>query len=576
MCALKPYRVVPGLSDPAEVAARCNARCFSMTTPLGMTNALGEYVLLLLALRMDERIEVAPLRRLLSPLADDKLRVAVRHDVRSRPAGRGADVRSGAGHRRARVVLPPPRVCLLLRRVRRRRASFIATRARPALYRRIQQSGAEIGLHADPLAVFQRGVDGVEALRTELAWLRSQGLNVCGSTAHGSAPYYGAENFELFRGRKFLAGETVSIAGEEIALGCVAEEELGLEYEGNFASPARNARPEDLVRYLATPAEVDPQRAHAALPARKSARPLGAGLHGVAPGPRLLGCGGDRSGRAVSLRRRHGGRACPELKGLPGGRRLVIHVHPCYYGFRTAEDQDPLPWEKACCPAAAPLVSQLDLANIKCDLAPRARTATPRPAGSTRSRHGENRAAVGRSRPPDAAEQPHPGGRQKAKAWKIHLLTPRDRGKVDHGIANPAHRQYRQQRLQHRQGPGRRTDVEADVFTHDYRYYISDPEWEDGDIEPVQLRRSERPDLVRRSTLKGFRRPEWYARATGRTGPAALANMAGQGPAAAWWTTGCFAAKGRRSCGGCSRRAVRGGFRPAAARVVRRTGGGLS
>ena len=71
----------PGLSDPAEVAARCNALCFSMTTPLGMTNALGEYVRLLLALRMDERIEVAPLRRLLSPLADDKLRVAVRHDV---------------------------------------------------------------------------------------------------------------------------------------------------------------------------------------------------------------------------------------------------------------------------------------------------------------------------------------------------------------------------------------------------------------------------------------------------------------------------------------------------------------
>ena len=46
----------------------------------------------------------------------------------------------------------------------------------------------------------------------------------------------------------------------------------------------------------------------------------------------------------------------------------MIHVHPCYYGFRTAEDQNPLPWEKACCPAAAPLVSQLDLANIKCDL----------------------------------------------------------------------------------------------------------------------------------------------------------------------------------------------------------------
>ncbi len=236
-----------------------------------------------------------------------------------------------------------------------------------AFYRRIQESGAEIGLHADPLAVFQRGVDGVAALRTELAWLRGQGLNIRGSTAHNSAPWYGAENFEVFRGRKFVAGETVSIAGEEIPLGCVSEEELGLEYEGNFPSPAGNVRPDDLARYLTTPANGD-RREHMRLylhenPHVRWGQDYTAWLLGrdswvvAATDPEGLFEYDVGVEDVLAL-----------LKGLPSGRRLVIHVHPCYYGFRTAEDQGPLPWEKACCGASAPLVSQLDLANIKQDL----------------------------------------------------------------------------------------------------------------------------------------------------------------------------------------------------------------
>ena len=129
----------------------------------------------------------------------------------------------------------------------------------------------------------------------------------------------------------------------------------------------RNAQPEDLARYLATTAEVDPQR-HMRLylhenPHVRWGQDYTAWLLGrdswvvAATDPEGL----FRYGIGVED-------VLAELKGIPGGRRLVIHVHPCYYGFRTAEDQNPLPWEKACCPAAAPLVSQLDLANIKCDL----------------------------------------------------------------------------------------------------------------------------------------------------------------------------------------------------------------
>ena len=54
-----------------------------------------------------------------------------------------------------------------------------------------------------------------------------------------------------------------------------------------------------------------------------------------------------------------------------------------------------------------------------------------------------------------------------------------------------------------------RTDIEADVFTRDYCYYISEPEWEDADIDPVQFADLSWPDW---STvdLKGFQRPAWF------------------------------------------------------------------
>ena len=129
-----------------------------------------------------------------------------------------------------------------------------------SLYRRIQQSGGEIGLHADPLAVFRRGVDGFEALRTELAWLRDQGLNIRGSTAHGSAPTYGAENFEVFRGRKFFAGETVSLAGEENPPGLRLGGRVGAGVRRKLSQPGAERPAGGLaLRYLATTAEVDPQ-----------------------------------------------------------------------------------------------------------------------------------------------------------------------------------------------------------------------------------------------------------------------------------------------------------------------------
>ena len=165
---------------------------------------------------------------------------------------------------------------------------------------------------------------------------------------------------------------------------------MGLEYEGNFAAKAPSARPEDFARYLATPAEVDP-REHMRLylhdnPHVRWGQDYTAWLLGrnswvlAATDPEGLFAYGVGIEDVLAF-----------LKGLPGGRRLVIHVHPCYYGFRAAADQDPLPWKKACCGAAAPLVSQLDLANIKCDLG-----AAKRDAAATSSRLAQLEAGMAR------------------------------------------------------------------------------------------------------------------------------------------------------------------------------------
>ena len=54
------------------------------------------------------------------------------------------------------------------------------------------------------------------------------------------------------------------------------------------------------------------------------------------------------------------------------------------------------------------------------------------------------------------------------------------------------------------------TDIEADVYTHGYRYYLSQPEWEDADIEPRGFADPNVPDWSD-VDLKGFVRPAWYA-----------------------------------------------------------------
>lgn len=97
-------------------------------------------------------------------------------------------------------------------------------------------AGCEIGLHIDPFSLYiDYRVDGANGVCQELKWLRTQGAKVFGTVAHNSFPAYGAENFEIFRGRTICNRSSFKKDGIKVPLGILDEKRLGLSYEGNYA-----------------------------------------------------------------------------------------------------------------------------------------------------------------------------------------------------------------------------------------------------------------------------------------------------------------------------------------------------
>ncbi len=99
-------------------------------------------------------------------------------------------------------------------------------------------AGCELGLHNDALGVYTLyGRDGIQALRTEIAWLRSYGVRIRGTVAHNSGPVYGAENYEIFSGLTLWPRTVVTGDHRQLPLGRLNPDKEGLMYEGTFARP---------------------------------------------------------------------------------------------------------------------------------------------------------------------------------------------------------------------------------------------------------------------------------------------------------------------------------------------------
>lgn len=228
MTKVAPYRVVPG-HDLEDFFAQVRAMCEPLANPFCYYEALIEELSTIPSLRLVPVVEFAASRP-----AGESL-VCLRHDVDADPitALRIARYLASVGvsgsfyllHTSPYYAAPCEGVIV--------RNPELAKWIRGLIV-----AGCEVGLHNDALTVQAKwGMDGVAAIRDELAWLRSQGLNIRGSVAHNSGPVYGAENYEIFAGRVLWKRKVKSGSGIAFPLGSVQEKELGLEYEGTFAVP---------------------------------------------------------------------------------------------------------------------------------------------------------------------------------------------------------------------------------------------------------------------------------------------------------------------------------------------------
>ena len=200
-------------------------------------------------LATDRRFDVRPLARLMAPIAEGRVAVALRHDV-------DADICTALRAAAELVRRGLPGSFYLLHT-----AGYYGDfkdhifRRQPALTSIIEdllETNCEIGLHSDALSIYcEHGINGAAAIKTEIAWLRRQGANIQGTVAHNSAVLYGAENFEIFRNRALGGRRSFAWGERRVPLQVLDEKALGLTYEGNYPLIVDHPDEQDPKSYLA-------------------------------------------------------------------------------------------------------------------------------------------------------------------------------------------------------------------------------------------------------------------------------------------------------------------------------------
>lgn len=324
----KPYMIRESLATPDEIFRYVNEQiyiAYSSNYEHGgaekiVASSLYEYEALLKELSALDRFEFVTHYDLLrEPCPPDRVRVGIRHDVDMDivEALQQAELEHRYGAVTTWVILHTAVYYGYFSD-----DVFYRHRCMAHFYRRLQELGHEVSLHTDPLMIYQtHGIDGAQALVTELEWLRSEGIVIRGTTAHNHRPVYGAENFEIFKGYArpgdLESGQPlptfVEHNGRTAPLRVLDECALGLEYEGNQVFWQKH-----------TPIEYGAIRAADRWNWRAHARRM------------------ERDPTAVDGAFIDQARMLAEIKSMARGSYLVLVVHPVYHGNRDAPDRAPL------------------------------------------------------------------------------------------------------------------------------------------------------------------------------------------------------------------------------------------
>jgi hypothetical protein len=199
----------------------------------GLVGSFQDYRQFLESL-LDLNLDIVPLRNLCDPGKRQKPAVSLRFDVDVDPLTALRLARCHARYGVASSFYPlhtAPYYGVY------RGGRFIRSYEIGRWVRQWVEAGCEIGLHADPFCVYRNWrADGGQAVAAEIQWLRSQCADVKGTVGHNSFPVYGAESFEVFRERVINKNGTLRWGKDSIPLGTLSESEMGLTYEGNYAS----------------------------------------------------------------------------------------------------------------------------------------------------------------------------------------------------------------------------------------------------------------------------------------------------------------------------------------------------
>jgi hypothetical protein len=221
------------------------------------------------------------------------------------------------------------------------RGCFRRNEAAGDIYREIQAEGAEVGMHIDPYHLYlDRAIDGGAAVVTELAWLRGCGLDIRGYSAHNCASVYGVENFEIFAERR-IAQEPYIVNDHRYApLAVLTETSLGLEYEAAAATAAPGATTDH--PFLSTRPSGDFIRDYRWLRTYLHDNPYcrwGHDFHIWVIGQDRWAISGSSS--AIFEFDVNWQTVYDTVAGLPSTARILITLHPCYFGYRSSAGAGP-------------------------------------------------------------------------------------------------------------------------------------------------------------------------------------------------------------------------------------------